>query len=206
MRQLTADDPGYGYVADGVPELGIAVLAGWRRRGVGRALIRALVADARIRGVRAVSLSVERANHAAHLYADEGFSVVSVLRRFRHNAAHAHVTWLSCSLSAHRHVRADRGWCGWWPPTGTGCRHRWRSGIRGADLGTLPSTTSKPAGPQPAALSRRLRPPSSSSKRSCLSARVAGASGRTAVRPRPPANLGRSGRNDVRSSSMRTRC
>jgi ribosomal protein S18 acetylase RimI-like enzyme len=76
LRLLSADDPGYGYIADDVPELAMAVLSGWRRRGVGRALIRAVLADAQSRGVRAVSLSVEQANPAAHLYADEGFGVV----------------------------------------------------------------------------------------------------------------------------------
>jgi GNAT superfamily N-acetyltransferase len=76
LRQLTADDPGYGYVADDVPELAMAVVARWRGRGVGRLLLRSLLADARARGVRAISLSVERANRAASLYADEGFSVV----------------------------------------------------------------------------------------------------------------------------------
>ncbi len=76
LRQLTADDPGYGYVADDVPELAMAIVPGWRGRGVGRALLRALVAEAQSRAVRAVSLSVERANPAARLYADEGFRVV----------------------------------------------------------------------------------------------------------------------------------
>jgi GNAT superfamily N-acetyltransferase len=76
LRQLPATDPGYGFVADDVPELSIAVVPGSRGGGVGRALIRALLAEAETVGLRAVSLSVERANRAAQWYRDEGFVVV----------------------------------------------------------------------------------------------------------------------------------
>lgn len=76
LRYLTAADPGFGYVADDVPELTIGVVPGWRGQGVGRALLRELLAGAREAGVRAVSLSVERANFAARLYAAEGFRAV----------------------------------------------------------------------------------------------------------------------------------
>ncbi|MEV4826335.1 GNAT family N-acetyltransferase [Micromonospora sp. NPDC049274] len=76
FRYLTADDPGYGYVGDDVPELTIGVVDAWRGRGVGRALLRAVLDSARERGIRSVSLSVERANAAARLYAAEGFRAV----------------------------------------------------------------------------------------------------------------------------------
>jgi ribosomal protein S18 acetylase RimI-like enzyme len=76
LRWLTAEDPGYGHVADGVPELTIGVREEWRGRGVGRALLRELVRVAGEQGIERISLSVERANHAAKLYADEGFTVV----------------------------------------------------------------------------------------------------------------------------------
>lgn len=76
LRQLTAEDPGYGYVADDVPELTIGVLAEWRGRGVGRALLRELIHVAGKRGIKRISLSVERANRAAKLYTDAGFAVV----------------------------------------------------------------------------------------------------------------------------------
>jgi ribosomal protein S18 acetylase RimI-like enzyme len=79
FRYLTAVDPGYGYVGDDVPELSLGVVEQWRRRGVGRALLRGGLDAARERGVRAVSLSVERANFAAQLYAAEGFRTVESL-------------------------------------------------------------------------------------------------------------------------------
>ncbi|MDG4806367.1 GNAT family N-acetyltransferase [Micromonospora sp. WMMD1120] len=76
FRYLTAADPGYGYVSDDVPELTIGVVESWRGRGVGRALLRAVLDAARARGIRTVSLSVERANFAARFYAAEGFRTV----------------------------------------------------------------------------------------------------------------------------------
>ena len=46
-----ATDPGFGYIADGVPELSISVWDGYRRRGVGRSLLRALLGEAQNRRV-----------------------------------------------------------------------------------------------------------------------------------------------------------
>lgn len=76
LRTFTADDPGYGFVAPDVPELSMGVHPSWRGRGVGRALLRETVRTAAAAGGHRISLSVERANHAARLYTSEGFSVV----------------------------------------------------------------------------------------------------------------------------------
>ena len=70
---FSAADPGYGYVADGIPEYAIWVREGWRRRGIGRALTRAVVAEARRRGLTQISLSVEDSNPSRLLYLSEGF-------------------------------------------------------------------------------------------------------------------------------------
>jgi ribosomal protein S18 acetylase RimI-like enzyme len=75
-RLLTADRPGYGYVADGVPELSIGVVPGQRGRGIGRALLTAVIDAARAAGHDRISLSVEPANRAAQLYRSVGFDVV----------------------------------------------------------------------------------------------------------------------------------
>ncbi len=76
-RTFTGDDRGYGYVADDVPELGLAVLAPYRGRGYARALMASLCARARAEGVPALSLSVEDGNEAARsLYASLGFAKV----------------------------------------------------------------------------------------------------------------------------------
>lgn len=76
LRWFGAGDPGYGFLAPSIPELSIAVAAGHRGRGLGRQLLRALLTDATEAGVRAISLSVERANPARELYLAEGFRPV----------------------------------------------------------------------------------------------------------------------------------
>ena len=76
LRLLPADDPGYGFVAADIPELSIGVVADWRRQGIGRSLLRAVIAQARATGVTGVSLSVERDNPAQALYSAEGFRTV----------------------------------------------------------------------------------------------------------------------------------
>lgn len=76
VRQLTADRPGYGYVADDVPELGVGVVPAGRGQGVGRALLTALTDTARDGGLERISLSVEPENRAAALYRSLGFVTV----------------------------------------------------------------------------------------------------------------------------------
>jgi GNAT superfamily N-acetyltransferase len=76
LRFLAASDPGYGFVADDVPELTIGVAASWRGRGAGRALLRAIADQARAHGIARISLSVERKNYAQRLYSSEGYRVV----------------------------------------------------------------------------------------------------------------------------------
>ncbi len=66
----------YGFVAPDVPELGLAVDRARRSRGIGRALLRALIESARADGHAALSLSVSPANRALELYLSEGFARV----------------------------------------------------------------------------------------------------------------------------------
>jgi GNAT superfamily N-acetyltransferase len=66
-RLLDATDPGYGYLADDIPEVTIGAAPAHRGRGVGSALRAALIEQARIRGQRAISLSVEDSNRARAL-------------------------------------------------------------------------------------------------------------------------------------------
>lgn len=67
------EEPGFGFVADGIPEYAIWVREGWRGQGIGRALTRAVVAEARNRGIARISLSVEDDNPSRFLYRSEGF-------------------------------------------------------------------------------------------------------------------------------------
>jgi GNAT superfamily N-acetyltransferase len=74
-RHFSSDSPGYGYVADDVPELGMAVLEPFRRRGAAGALLDELISRARADSLRAVSLSVEDGNSVARLlYERRGFA------------------------------------------------------------------------------------------------------------------------------------
>lgn len=73
FRVLPQQDPGYGWVAAGVPELTLGVRPIWRAQGVGRTLLQAACAVAQRRGHQRISLSVERANFAQRLYISEGF-------------------------------------------------------------------------------------------------------------------------------------
>lgn len=68
-RYFTAADPGYGFVAEDIPELSIGVVAGRRGEGIGRALLNAMLAASPV----SLSLSVEDGNPALELYRKSGF-------------------------------------------------------------------------------------------------------------------------------------
>ena len=72
VRQLTGDDPGYGYVDDETPELTIAVGPTHRGHGLGTRLLAELC-----RAVPRCSLSVDHRNPARRLYERLGFTVVA---------------------------------------------------------------------------------------------------------------------------------
>ena len=76
LRLLTGENKGYGYTGVGTPELSIAVLPEYRRRGIGFRLLKALLHTAEAL-FPAVSLSVSPENPAVALYRRLGFEVVS---------------------------------------------------------------------------------------------------------------------------------
>ncbi|MFJ5829408.1 GNAT family N-acetyltransferase [Streptomyces sp. NPDC093089] len=75
-RRFPPEDPGYGYVDPRVPELTLGVLPGHRGRGVGSALLDAVVDMASRLGVERLSLSVEDGSRAVRLYRSRGFAKV----------------------------------------------------------------------------------------------------------------------------------
>jgi len=75
-RTYTQADHGYGFVAEDVPELSIAVISSRRREGIGRRLLTDLIAASVTQGYCALSLSVAENNPARNLYESTGFVVI----------------------------------------------------------------------------------------------------------------------------------
>lgn len=73
-RLFTPDEPGYGFVDSSTPEVSMAVMEEHRGRGIGRALLNALIDAATSEGFTALSLSVEQDNRAVALYESIGFN------------------------------------------------------------------------------------------------------------------------------------
>ena len=76
-RVFTADEPGYGFVDEKIPELGLAVQPLHRRKGIGEALLRAAKVQAREEGFQALSLSVAAHNRSRMMYQRSGFERVA---------------------------------------------------------------------------------------------------------------------------------
>jgi GNAT superfamily N-acetyltransferase len=72
-RTYTEANHGYGFVAEDVPELSIAVIASRRHEGIGRRLLVDLINASVGQGYRALSLSVAEENPARDLYESVGF-------------------------------------------------------------------------------------------------------------------------------------
>jgi ribosomal protein S18 acetylase RimI-like enzyme len=76
FRLWTTERHSYGFVDASTPELGIAVSLQHRRRGIGRTLLRDLIAMARADRFPALSLSVSPLNPVRVLYESVGFCKV----------------------------------------------------------------------------------------------------------------------------------
>jgi ribosomal protein S18 acetylase RimI-like enzyme len=81
-RFFSEEEHGFGFVSADIPELTIAVEQAERGRGIGTALLDALIQHAEEDGCSALSLSVEEDNAALRLYERAGFSRI----RQVHNA------------------------------------------------------------------------------------------------------------------------
>lgn len=75
LRLLAGNERGYGYISDSIPELTIALLPGYRGKGIGTRLLEELVTAAYQR-FDAISLSVMLENPVIRLYQRFGFEVV----------------------------------------------------------------------------------------------------------------------------------
>jgi ribosomal protein S18 acetylase RimI-like enzyme len=79
-RTCTEVVHGYGFVAEDIPELSIAVVAARRHEGIGRLLLVALIEASQAQGHRALSLTVNHGNPARRLYESLGFEPVGPRR------------------------------------------------------------------------------------------------------------------------------
>ena len=79
-RTYTVANHGYGFVAEDVPELSIAVVASRRHEGIGRRLLVDLIEASQVQGNAALSLCVNHGNPARGLYESVGFRPVGKTR------------------------------------------------------------------------------------------------------------------------------
>lgn len=77
IRVFNSTNPGYGYIDDETPELGMAIATEFRGQGIGTHLLSEMVALAQTKGYPALSLSVNPHNKLAlQLYEKAGFEKV----------------------------------------------------------------------------------------------------------------------------------
>ena len=76
LRMLGGDPKGFGYVDENTPELGMAVIPEWRKRGVGMSLLTRLI-EVASRSHEQICLSVSAENPAIRLYQRRGFEALS---------------------------------------------------------------------------------------------------------------------------------
>lgn len=66
----------YGHIDGETPSLAISLYREYRGRGIGTAMLEAMLALLRERGYRRASLSVQKANYAVKIYRRAGFQVI----------------------------------------------------------------------------------------------------------------------------------
>jgi len=76
LRFFDESNKGYGFIDNKTPELGMAILKEYRGRGIGTELIKAIIQEAKAKGIASISLSVDPNNLAMRLYRRFGFTEV----------------------------------------------------------------------------------------------------------------------------------
>lgn len=79
MRLFNPNHPGYGFIDEKTPELGMAIESDYRGQGIGKRLLSDMIDLAHSKGYPALSLSVDPENkQALQLYKKAGFTKVFV--------------------------------------------------------------------------------------------------------------------------------
>lgn len=76
-RAFAKEEGSYGFIAEGIPELSIAIYRLHRNQGFGTQMIDSLIKILRANGIENASLSVDKRNPAVKLYLRLGFEIVS---------------------------------------------------------------------------------------------------------------------------------
>ncbi|MBR5371989.1 MAG: GNAT family N-acetyltransferase [Oscillospiraceae bacterium] len=66
----------YGHIDDETPSFAISLLPEYRAKGIGTALMQAMLAELQAAGYRRASLSVQKANYAERMYRRLGFRII----------------------------------------------------------------------------------------------------------------------------------
>lgn len=67
-RYWTDNNHSYGYVNKNTPEIGIGVKSEYRGNGIGKKLMNEIIKNAKLKGIKQISLSVAPENFARHMY------------------------------------------------------------------------------------------------------------------------------------------
>lgn len=66
----------YGHIDNNTPSLAMSVYKEFRKLGIGSSLLKALLADLKLKGYSKVSLSVQKENYAVKMYKNAGFKTI----------------------------------------------------------------------------------------------------------------------------------
>lgn len=76
-RTFNSLKPGYGFIDENTPEISMAVKKEFRNQGIGAKLIDEITGIYSSRGIKSISLSVDKRNRAKLLYTRKGFIEVA---------------------------------------------------------------------------------------------------------------------------------
>lgn len=74
-RYFTKENKGYGYISDDIPELSMAIHKDYQNKGFGSILIKEIYKTAKNKGVKSISISVDKRNKAVNFYLKHGFQI-----------------------------------------------------------------------------------------------------------------------------------
>lgn len=75
IRFWTEELHSYGFISKDIPELSIGIVKDKRGKGVGKALMKKVIGEAKKKKISSISLSVEKENYACKFYINLGFFV-----------------------------------------------------------------------------------------------------------------------------------